>query len=175
MLLQMVKEVTSYLLNSLGECENEICSDQYIRAFKNLQSIETIPTLIKIALHQPKYLSVSAMKALRAFPITDIKHLKTIQKSLEQIFYQTIKKIDSSSRTLALDILLDLEPSYDELKQFVKHLKSNDRAYEVKQYLYQKLKLFADTNPELRKDLNKIIKTDPHLNNYHVLAQKGML
>lgn len=168
----LVEAVKEFILKRLEECRKDNCKQKYIRGLHNLKSPKTLDVLVKLALEGSSKISVTAMKALRSFSVflwnDDFKAV------FEDIFFQASKKFDSSARALALDILLDLKPDTEELTHIIQYLKSNDKAYEVKQYLLQKLRMLASRCPDFAEMLRKIIQRDPELNNYHIIGARGL-
>lgn len=67
-----------------------------------------------------------------------------VLKYCNKIFFQLIKEQDSSTRTIALSILLESNPDYDLLKHVVQRLMLSDETYEVKQYTLELLKEMAN-------------------------------
>ncbi|XP_052897593.1 microsomal triacylglycerol transfer protein [Anopheles moucheti] len=169
---EVVKKVVALLQDKLYECSNDSCKLKYIRGLQNLKCPKTVDSLLMLAQESTKAVSVAAMKALRSFSV--YLWNDEFRAKFEDIFFQVSKRYDSSARTLALDILLDLKPDYDELSHLLQFLKSNDKAYEVKQYLLQKLRMLAEQCTEFGQMLKSIIENDPVLNNYHVLAPRGL-
>lgn len=167
----IIQKVVNFLSNSLQQCKTDTCRGIYLNGLRNLQSPETINQLLEHALHPERSVSVAAMKALRFFPkrVWTSKHIKQFR----DIFYQRNKRFDSSARTLALDILLDLRPTLEELRELVVYLKSNDKAYEVKKYLLEKITMLAEQCTEFRGNVQEIFNADRSLKNYHILGQKG--
>ncbi|XP_050078974.1 microsomal triacylglycerol transfer protein [Anopheles maculipalpis] len=169
---EIVKKVTALLQEKLNECVHDNCKLKYIRGLQNLKCPRTVDILLKLAQGSSKTVSVAAMKALRSFSV--YLWNDEFRARFEDIFFQVSKRYDSSARTLALDILLDLKPDRDELSHLVQFLKSSDKAYEVKQYLLQKLRMIADQCSEFGTMLKSIVESDPVLNNYHILAPRGL-
>lgn len=167
----IVRKVRNYFTSSLKKCNVDPCRELYLNGLRNLQSPETIDQLLEHALHPERSVSVAAMKALRHFP-THVWTSKNIQQ-FRDIFYQKNKRFDSSARTLALDILLDLRPDITELQELINHLKSNDNTYEVKKYLLEKITMLSEKFPEFREKSQSILLKDSKFNNYHILGQKG--
>jgi len=67
-----------------------------------------------------------------------------VLKYCNRIFFQLIKEQDSSTRTIALSILLESDPDYDLLKHVVQWLMEPGEQYEVKQYALELLKEMAN-------------------------------
>lgn len=169
---ELVEKVKDFLLKHLDWCRKDKCKEKFIRGLHNLKSPKTLDVLVKLAQEGSSRVSVPAMKALRSFSV--FLWNDEFKAVFEDIFFQVSKKFDSSARALALDILLDLKPDYEELMHLVQLLKSDDKAYEVKQYLLQKLNMLADRCPDFAALLEKVIQRDHQLNNYHVLGAKGL-
>ncbi|XP_036147504.1 microsomal triglyceride transfer protein large subunit isoform X2 [Monomorium pharaonis] len=158
----------------LETCTGEECKLKFLRALRNLRSPAAIPTLLVHALSDSKSISVAAWRALRALPneaVTD-----ELKSAAHKVFYQIGgPRRDSSARTTALDIILENEPSQEVLRNFVKYLSSNDRAYEVRKYLSQRLQQIAERDAQFAEYLKNIyVSGNVTLNNYHVQAQRGL-
>lgn len=169
----VVQSVQKFLTDSIDKCNDDNdCKVIYVRGLLNLQSPYTITDLVDLALFKPYQISVIAMKALRQFSTA---HLQAYKKDFKKIFYQYTKRFDSSARTIASDILLDLNPDIEEIKEFVEFLKSNDPAFEVKQYLVQKLRLRADKCPQFHSILMESLQSEPLVYNWNSYgALKGL-
>ncbi|XP_037805921.1 microsomal triglyceride transfer protein large subunit isoform X1 [Lucilia sericata] len=170
---KLLKEIKDFIFKNLLEvCEEEVCKTRYIRALQNLRDPTTISILMKYALKEETKISVAAMQALKSFPIIHFneKH----RQAFTHIFYQIPKKYDSSARTLALDILLAMKPTPEQLGHLLDYLASNDRHFEIKTYVIQKLKMLSDKCPRFRALLEAGLYERPHINNYHIIGQKGL-
>lgn len=169
---ELVEKVKEFLVQQLERCGKDNCKQKFIRGLHNLKSPKTLKTLVKLAQEGSAKISVAAMKALRSFSV--FLWNDEFKAVFEQIFFQVYKKFDSSARALALDILLDLKPDLEELTHLMQFLKSNDKVYEVRQYLLQKLQMLADRCPDFAVLLRKVMQRDPNLNNYHVIGARGL-
>lgn len=169
----VVVEVKNLMMKSINQCSENDCKVIYIRGLQNIQSPDTIDKLLKLAINHPYQISIAAMKALRKFSPS---HYTTEMKAqLEEIFYQRFKKFDSSARTIALDILLELKPETGDVMQMVEYLKSRDSAYEIKQYLIQKLRMTAEKCSRFNDMLKISLAREPQVNNWNVFgALKGL-
>lgn len=170
---QAVVKVKNRIEYSLAECKDDECRILYMRAMKNLKHPELLSVLLENAEHGHKSLSVAAIKALKAMP----KHYwdKTVIKTCQRIFYQLKKRYDSSSRTIAVDIILDSRPSENIIKELVWFLTRQEKEYEVKQFLFQRLQMIADKCLKFKNTLMKIIQGDRTLNNWNILGQRGTM
>lgn len=169
----VVEKVFDYLNSSISSCNNNIpCYVNYLNGFSNLRSVETIDLLFGFANHTDRSISIAAMKALRRFPASawKSKHIE----AFEDIFFQTEHRFDSSARTLALDIILESKLTGAKLNKLFEHLKSNDRSFEVKKYLFEKLMMLSSEDAELNQQIEQIIRSNRTLNNYHILGQRGL-
>ena len=162
----VVVEVKNFLMKSINSCADDDCKVKFIRGLQNLQSPDTIEKLLRLALNFPYKVSVAAMKALKVF---SSNHFAPEMKTdFEDIFYQRKKKFDSSARTIALDILLKLKPVTSDVVQMVNYLGSNDRSYEVKQYLIQRFKMIAEKCSQFAGMLKMALEREPTVNNWNV-------
>uniref|UniRef100_A0A1A9WL31 Vitellogenin domain-containing protein n=1 Tax=Glossina brevipalpis TaxID=37001 RepID=A0A1A9WL31_9MUSC len=170
----LLVKIRSFILHNLEkECaDDESCKTLYIRALQNLQDPSTIDILLNLALNGETKISVTAMQALRSFPVSHFnkKHLQIFL----QIFYQTRKKYDTSARTFALEIMLTMKPSQEMLGQLLDYLNSNDKHFEIKTYVIQKLNVLSEKCVKFRSLLQKCLKERPYINNYNIMAQKGL-
>lgn len=162
----VVVDVKNFLMKSINQCADNDCKVILIRGLQNLRSPDTIEKLIKLAINFPYQVSVASMKALRKFPAPHFT--SEAKEKLEEIFYQRFKKFDSSARTLALDVLLNLKPETGDVMQMVGFLKSDDRAYEIKQYLIQKLRMAAEKCSRFAEMLKIALAMEPQVNNWNV-------
>lgn len=169
----VVVEVKNFLLKSINTCLDDDCKVKFVRGLQNLRSPDTVEKLFNLALNYPYKISVAAMKALKKF---SSNHFTPDMKlKLEDIFYQREKKFDSSARTIALDILLELKPETTNIVDFVSFLGSSDRSYEVKQYLIQKLRMAADRCSQFNEMLKMSLEREPKVNNWNVFgSMKGL-
>lgn len=169
---QVVKDVRDFLMKSIDECNEDSCKMVYIRGLQNLQSPDTLDKLMELALKESYKVSVAAMKALSRLHKNDLSARK---QDFKRIFYQRQKKFDTSARTLALDILLRLDPDTIDVIEFVEHLKSADTAYEVKQYLVQQLRMMAEQCSSFNELLMTVLRNDPKVFNWNTYgALKGL-
>ncbi|XP_076765695.1 microsomal triacylglycerol transfer protein isoform X1 [Xylocopa sonorina] len=158
----------------LDTCTGDECKLKFIRALGNLRSKVTIPTLLQYAQSRNRALNVAAWKALAAIPRSSITDkVKTVAK---RTFYQLGgPKRDSSSRTLALDIILETNPSKEDIRNLVEYLASGDSAYEVRKYLAQRLEQLSEKDPQLAENLNDVLSTvGQNIVNYNVFSQAGL-
>lgn len=144
----------------------------YLRALRNLRSSSTIPTLLEIASKKNEKEEVLAWKALRSFEPS--QWTQEVLKRAITTFFQKDRMHDSSARTLSLDIILESQPSDEIVEKLVYFLISECKAYEVLQYMVQRFMMIAEKDEEFRLKINRIIKADARLNNYGVLAQRGL-
>lgn len=168
----VVENVESHLIESLLGCKDSACYESYLNGLRNLQSTETIDKLIAFIEHTDRSVAVAATKALKAFPSTTWNAQQIW--AFENIFHQTNRRYDSSTRTIILDILLKTNLKFDQVKRLLAHLKSDDKAFEVKKYLLEQITLLATENKEFGGIVQQIIQSDSTLNNYHIAGQKGL-
>lgn len=86
--------------------------------------------------------SAYAMKTIKMYG-PDLWNSKVLT-ICNRIFFQLVKEQDSSTRTIALGILLESDPDYDLLKHVVGWLAAPGEGYEIKQYALELLKEMAN-------------------------------
>jgi microsomal triglyceride transfer protein large subunit len=130
--VQIIGEVRTSLVDGLSGCTNEECKQKYLRALKNLGLKDTVPVLVQHAVFGSKKTSVTALKALRSLPPDTWDD--EVKQAATRIYYQLGRRFDSSSRTLAADILLESRPSEGVVRDLLLSLASRaDPVYEVSQ------------------------------------------
>lgn len=160
------------LLDNLEATKGTQDSHIYLRALRNLRSATTIESLLNVIKNGTAKESVLGWKAIKEIGKNNWN--KRVLKEAYKMFFQLDKKQDSSARTLALDVLMEADPSDELLKEFLYFLMSSCQSYEVKQYLLQTMKMLSDTCEKFRDRLATIIKNDKNLWNYDIYAQKGL-
>lgn len=165
-------KIKKALLSELSACTTSDCKIIFIQSLQNLKDPSTINQLMELAVKDSKSVSVATLKALRTFPVE--LFTESNRKSFEKIFFQIQKKFDSSARTIALDILLELKPNRSQIIDIMEYLMSCDKAFEVKTYVLQKIKMLGDQCPKFLEMINSILRSRNDLRNYNVLAQNGL-
>lgn len=158
----------------LDTCTGDDCRLKFLRGLKNLQSKNSISILIYYINKGTKSTSIVAWQALGSM---DNKFITDKIKNLaKRTFYQIGgSKKDSTIRTLAADIILNNNPSIEELKEFLEYLIQHDDMYEVKKYISQRLEQLADKDQSFNDKLNiAIAKKSKSIINYHVMAHRGL-
>ncbi|KAH8271860.1 hypothetical protein KR044_008382, partial [Drosophila immigrans] len=165
----LLQQLRYLLLDGLSSKDASL----YVRALQNLRDPLTIDELLKQATQstEPK-LTVAALQALKSFPASSFA--ASHRQQFESIFYQRQRRFDSSARTLALDILMAMRPSAEQLGQLLDYLASTDRQFEIKTYVLQKLRMLADICPRFRGIFRAALTQRDHVNNYNVLGQRGL-
>ncbi|XP_011301739.1 microsomal triglyceride transfer protein large subunit-like, partial [Fopius arisanus] len=158
----------------LDTCTGDDCRLKFLRALRNLRSKASLPVLMSYAINGTRSTSVAAWRALAAL---DNKYITDdVKIAAKRTFFQIGgPKRDSSARTLAADIVLEGEPTVDELRGFLEYLTTTDSMYEVQRYLSQRLEQIAEKNSMFRERLNSAIEAEAkRVRNYNVLAHRGM-
>ncbi|KAH8334030.1 hypothetical protein KR059_006018, partial [Drosophila kikkawai] len=165
----LLQQVRAYILQGITSKEPTL----YIRALQNLQDPVTIESLLEQAQSRDEpSISVAALQALKSFPVGSFN--SSHRQQFEGIFYQRKRRFDSSARTLALDVILSLRPSQEQLGHLLDYLASNDRQFEIKTYVLQKLRMLAEKCPRFRALFEAELVKRSRVNNYNVLGQKGL-
>lgn len=158
----------------LDSCTGEECKLKFLRALKNLRSKAAIPALLEYAEKGAKALSIAAWRALAALPQRHVT--KEVKTKATKTFYQLGRqRQDSTIRTLCADIILENEPSVEDLRGLLAFLAGKDSAYEVKKYLSQRMDQLAEKVPVLARNLARAFALEStKVRNYNVLALKGL-
>ncbi|KAF4513818.1 UNVERIFIED_CONTAM: hypothetical protein B566_EDAN015881, partial [Ephemera danica] len=167
--------MTNKWLKLPGNMKKKDCKQLYIRAVRNLALPELIPQLTDLVLTGNKRTSVAAMKALYGFSRQYWD--ASVRDLARRVFLQLGRRYDSSARTIAADILLELGPTEEELREMLECLRNakTRESQEVGQYTLQRLRQVSERCPELRAMFSSLLMEERgRLNGYHVLAQRGM-
>ncbi|XP_033230195.1 microsomal triglyceride transfer protein large subunit isoform X1 [Belonocnema kinseyi] len=158
----------------LDSCTGEECQLKFLRALRNLESEAAVPALLNFALKGSKVTSAAAWLALGALPKQHIS--EDVRSAALKTFYQLGgPRRDSTVRTLALNLILENDPSVDDLQGFVQYLATRDLMYEVRKYLSQRLEQLSEKHPQFSKNLKEALRRESHkIYNYDVLALKGL-
>ncbi|KAL3273196.1 hypothetical protein HHI36_014651 [Cryptolaemus montrouzieri] len=168
---KVTQKLEKLILEKLRNSKSEE-SFPYLRALKNLKSPTTIPDLLKKIKEGTSKEGVLAWKALKVF---DRKNWNgDVLKAARKAFLQLDRKYDSSSRTIASEILLESKPNDDTLREIIFHIATNDTSYEVRQYALQKIRMLSENDLELQRRVLAIIKPDRKINNYSILNPRGL-
>lgn len=169
-----MEEVRKYFLTNLEACNENECSQLYMRVLKNLASIETLPVILSHINSKDKKTSVGAVKALRVLPVSVFEHQK-VKNTLQRVFLQIGRQYDSSARTLALDTLLEHQPETEFLRETLTYMsRAGAKESEFTTYTLQRLQEFAGNNPTIRSQLKQILAEGQLLNNYDAFSQSGL-
>lgn len=152
---KIVVGVKNYLLKSMNKCsDDDECRLTFIRGLGNLRSPDTLDKLLHIAEYFLYKVSLNAMKSLKKFNSEQIPI--EWKDRLRRIFLQSRKKFDSSARAIALDLFMNRHLNENDVAELIEFLRSNDNAFEMKQYLIQKLKYQAMRCDEFNRMLMTI-------------------
>uniref|UniRef100_A0AAR5PC52 Vitellogenin domain-containing protein n=1 Tax=Dendroctonus ponderosae TaxID=77166 RepID=A0AAR5PC52_DENPD len=164
--LKMLQAVEETIDNGFDYAED---ADRYVflNALKNLQSPTTIPKLISVLENGTLKEEALAWRALKSFGRR--YWTENLLKQAEKTLFQLDKAHDTSSRTLAADLLLASDPTDHVLEELLKFVAGQDKNFEVKQYVLQSVLMLADSCPKWQQRVKGIVK-----NNYASLAQKGL-
>ena len=169
----VTEKVKDSLELGLDSCTDEPCKVKFLRALGNLGTKSVIYTLLRYT-NSTKAMSIVAWKGLGSFPtiyITD--EIKDI--AIKTFLQLNGQKIDSSVRTLALNVILENNPSIEDLQELLLYLTNQDPKYEVKKYLLQRLQQLADNNVKFNEKLKEAARREiKKVNNYNTFSQRGL-
>lgn len=158
----------------IDTCREEECKLKFLRGLRNLRSKAAIPTLLKFAVGPSKASSTVAWKALYDLPkqyITD-----EVKRAAIRTFYQINgPRRDNSVMTLALDVILENDPTVEVLQDLISYLTEKNSVYEVRKYLSQRLEQLALKHLEFSEKFQRAFELQSHIKrNYDVMALKGL-
>lgn len=168
---KVLKTVEETISNGLDYAKDE---DRYVffNALRNMQAPSTIPKLISFVKNGNLKEEVLAWRALKGFG-KDF-WAQDILKLAERTLYQLDKKHDTSSRTISADILLGSSPNDDALYDLLNFVAGNETNYEIRQYVYQSIKMISEKCKDFHKRVENLIKGNRRLNNYASLSPRGL-
>lgn len=169
----VTEKVKDSLELGLYSCTGEQCKIKFLRSLGNLGTKTVIPILLKHT-NSSKAISIIAWKGIASFNnvgiTTEIKNLA--MKTFLQLGGQ---RIDSTIRTLALNIILENNPSIEEMQQLLLYVTYRDPVYEVKKYLFQRFEQLANAHVQFRENLTEAIRRESKkVVNYNIFAQRGL-
>ncbi|XP_066259661.1 microsomal triacylglycerol transfer protein [Euwallacea similis] len=168
--LKILKRVEETIINDF-DYANGTKRYVFLNALKNLQSPSTLPKLTSILQNGTPKEEVLAWKVIKSFGKT--YWTPEILKRAERTLFQLDKKHDMSSRTLTVDLILGAGPSDSTLEELL-HFVSSNSTYEVRQYVFQSIKMLSDKCERFSQRVSSIIRNNKKLNNYSALAPRGL-
>ncbi|XP_065208130.1 microsomal triacylglycerol transfer protein-like [Planococcus citri] len=168
---EVALEVYSFITEKMSQCkQDDPCKITFIRSLKNLGSPHSKSLLLDFALNGTRSVTVNALKVLYVLPHSSWD--EQVLSAMEKIYYQKDKKYDSSSRVIAVDILLEADPSEQTVRHLVKSLLSHS-SFEIRKYLLQRLNQIA-SNDQKFSNIFKRLMREENMNHYGILAQRGL-
>ncbi|XP_057321313.1 microsomal triacylglycerol transfer protein isoform X1 [Microplitis mediator] len=171
----VVKELVRVSLEiGLDTCSSDECRQKFLRGLRNLRSKGSIAALLDSAVNGTKSTSVTAWQALKSLDSQFIT--SEIKTAARRAFYQIGgPKRDSTIRTIAADIILENDPSTEDLRGFLEYLSTQDSMFEVRRYISQRLEQLAEKDPVFNDKLEAALTAEAwRVRNYNVLAHKGL-
>jgi microsomal triglyceride transfer protein large subunit len=170
----VIEKVKKSLELGLHSCTGEECKVKFLRSLGSLGTKSVIPILLKYSTNSTRTLSVIAWKAIGSlynnYITAEIRNLA--MKTFLQLNGQ---KVDSTVRTLSLNVILESNPSVEDLQQLLLYLTHEDPMFEVKKYLVQRLQQLISTSSQFRETFKKASKNEfTKLVNYNTFSQRGL-
>ncbi|KAL7290984.1 hypothetical protein TKK_0015128 [Trichogramma kaykai] len=170
----VIERVKDSLELGLDICSEEPCKIKFLRALGNLKNRVAVPILLKNAMNGTKNLAIVAWKALGTLSSDVITpEIKSIaMKTFLQLRGQ---KVDSSVRTLAINVVLNNNPTVEDIEQLLMYLVNQDPVFEVRKYLVQRIEQLSESSPAFRQNLQ--LAKERNLGkfvNYNTFAQRGL-
>ncbi|KAL1497490.1 hypothetical protein ABEB36_008445 [Hypothenemus hampei] len=165
------KTMEETLINGFDYAKND---DRlvYLRSFINLKSPTALTKLQDIIRNGTIKEEVLAWRAINS--IDKSYWTKEILQQARKTLFQLDRKHDSSARTLASNILLQAGLNSNILEDLLEFVACPGSDFEVKQYVWQNLKMLADISEIFNAKLKTTIKNNKKLNNYSGLSPRGL-
>lgn len=165
--------VTDYInsaLDQFSQAKSEATKLMLIHSMENAALPEFLPTLLDAAANDKSYTVCSAsIHALRRYDSKFIK--EQASPVLMQIFKETLRQYDTSTRLAAMETIVKNEPCLLVLEDILVSVK-NQKNFEFATYVLSKIQDLANTDSKFRKMLFSILKPK-NLYNYDLWGQKG--
>ncbi|XP_064608332.1 microsomal triglyceride transfer protein large subunit-like [Liolophura sinensis] len=165
------KTVIEQLAACTGE-EEEGCQLMYLRSLGNAGLLDTLPILTKYAENGiTPAVSIAALQALRRIPYDKIS--TQVKPVVSQIFHESYRQYDISVRSTALEVLLKLRPTPQEVENMISLCTPPVADEEFSTYILEKLQDKAKSDTFIRHTLIEALR-NVRLHNYNTFAQKGL-
>uniref|UniRef100_A0A2C9LD41 Vitellogenin domain-containing protein n=1 Tax=Biomphalaria glabrata TaxID=6526 RepID=A0A2C9LD41_BIOGL len=166
----VVNEFKSLVTSELSACKEERCQLMYLNALGNAGLSSTVEIILPYV-ESPKS-SMLAATAMSAFRRIHKKYITSkVKAALLRIFHQNNDAYDTSVRIAALELIVDNEPTKQEVRNIL--LSCGDQSEpEFSTYVLKMILDIASVNPELKTKLEDILK-DSRIKNYNIWSQSG--
>ncbi|CAG0899879.1 unnamed protein product [Darwinula stevensoni] len=165
---QVVKEIHKAIWDALDACKDEPCKVVLLRAVRNLGATGDVEMLLDHVVHGERKTAVVAMKALRSLPLEALRG-EGVRAVLEEVYFQAGRRYDSTARTIAGDLLVELYPRDVAMVEAMFRGLQDLQSYEVNTFVLGRLRDLATRDEGTRELLRRYeARTD-----YHRLAQGG--
>ncbi|GAB6021321.1 hypothetical protein CHUAL_003932 [Chamberlinius hualienensis] len=165
---ETTEQFIKFFTIKLKECKDHLCKLPYLRGLQQAGLANSIHTLLDVINDGGKAVpeAILALRSLSKTSLTD--EAKSV---LQDVFFQLKMKHDPSARTLAADLLLQLNPSVELLSDIVSTF-NKSVTHEMATYILSKIKDIATRDLAFRNKWLSVLK-DPLKRNYHILGQTG--
>lgn len=169
---ELLEKALVIFTEKLKNCKkgDDICHRIYLKSFKNIASPKALKIILEYALNSSPSVGMRAMRAL--WSLGKSSWNKEVIKTCERILL-TNGTYDSSAKTIALDILIESNPTDLGLAKVLSILRQKGNLKELKEYLLQRLVQISEKNKSFEKQLKSILSSES-LNHYNYLAQGGL-
>ncbi|CAL1527449.1 unnamed protein product [Lymnaea stagnalis] len=167
---KVIEKFKAMVTSELLACKEESCQLMYLRALGNAGLASTVKSILPFA-ESPRS-PMLATTAISAFRRIHNKFITSqVKEAMLRIFHQNRANYDTSVRIAALELLLDISLSDQELRNILL-ICVNQSEPEFTTYVTKLLQDSATVNSLLRQQILYILQ-DTRMNNYNVWAQSG--
>ncbi|CAH1407254.1 unnamed protein product [Nezara viridula] len=169
---ELLEKAIELFSEKLKNCkkDDDVCHRIYLKSFKNVASPRALNFILEYALNGSPSVGMRAMRAL--WSLGKNSWNEEVIKTCERILL-TNGSYDSSAKTIALDILLESNPTDLVLAKILSVLRQKGNLKETKEYLLQRLVQISEKNKSFEKQVKSILSSEG-LNHYNYLAQGGL-
>lgn len=166
----VVTEFKQLVAEGLSACTDETCKLMFLRAMGNAGLPSTVAVILPFAESPTNaMIATTAIQSFRRIHKTFMG--QEVTEALLRIYNQIKARYDSSVRVAALEVLLDLNPSADIIRNILMSCVEQTNA-EFSTYIIRLMLDTATAKPTLRETLINVLQ-EPFFKNYNILSQKG--
>ncbi|XP_071131491.1 microsomal triglyceride transfer protein large subunit-like isoform X2 [Mytilus edulis] len=168
---EIVKEYKQLIRKMLKDCDDDTCTLRHLRSVGNAGLAEFLPELLTIAQNNKNpAISLAAVQALRRMDKDFLKDQAKVR--LVKMYLQITREYDSSVRVAALELLVQLSPTPEEVYSILKSALDNRKEFELSLYTMKRVLDMVNSNNNVRESFLTALKRYD-INNYNFFGHRG--
>nr|XP_002739161.1 PREDICTED: microsomal triglyceride transfer protein large subunit-like [Saccoglossus kowalevskii] len=157
---QIVQDTSDWFKEALDKYEEDTDKVIFLRAMSNSKLSDHVPLIANYAVHgKSSKVHVAALESLKMFD-GSVLTAPEVRQSLNEIYHQNHRKYESAARSNAAGLILNNNPSQQEITNLVLSLTDQDNL-ELTAFMQRKIKDVLKNNVKLRRSLEDDIMKDP--------------